>query len=151
MKKMQVFIFIIALFCFLGSGGYLAKYFWERHVSVQNMDAVKELLDNESYEDETILDENNKAILVRYAKLKEENRDSEYTEADQIGKTGIEKEYESYLHGARGYEKITVNQSGRVLDVTDKKKASSGNDIYLTIDSNIQRFAESAVNNIVDE
>ena len=75
MKKMQVFIFIIALFCFLGSGGYLAKYFWERHVSAQNMDAVKELLDKESYEDETILDENNKAILVRYAKLKEENPD----------------------------------------------------------------------------
>ena len=45
------------------------------------------------------------------AKLKEENRDSEYTEADQIGKTGIEKEYESYLHGARGYEKITVGTS----------------------------------------
>lgn len=62
-----------------------------------------------------------------------------YTEADQIGKTGIEKEYESYLHGARGYEKFTVNQSGRVLEVTDSQKASSGNDIYLTIDSELQK------------
>lgn len=62
-----------------------------------------------------------------------------YTEADQIGKTGIEKEYESYLHGARGYEKFTVNQSGRVLEVTDSEKASSGNDIYLTIDSKLQK------------
>ena len=87
------------------------------------------------------------------AKLKEEKRDSEYTEADQIGKTGIEKEYESYLHGARGYEKITVNQSGRVLDVTDKKKASSGNDIYLTIDSKLQKacydFLEKKLANIL--
>ena len=72
MKKMQVFIFIIALICFLGSGGYLAKYFYERHVSEKNMDAVKELLDNN---DETILDENNEAILARYSKLKEENPD----------------------------------------------------------------------------
>lgn len=62
-----------------------------------------------------------------------------YTEADQIGKTGIEKEYENYLHGARGFEKFTVNQSGRVLEVTDSQKASSGNDIYLTIDSKLQK------------
>ena len=62
-----------------------------------------------------------------------------YADADQIGKTGIEKEYESYLHGARGYEKFTVNQSGRVLEVTDSQKASSGNDIYLTIDSKLQK------------
>ena len=77
MKKMQVFIFIIALICFLGSGGYIAKYFWERHISAQNMDAVKDLLVEESDEDEeeTILDENNESILVRYAKLKEENPD----------------------------------------------------------------------------
>ena len=63
----------------------------------------------------------------------------EYTDTDQIGKTGIEKEYESYLHGARGYEKITVNQSERVVAVTDEKKASSGKDIYLTIDSKLQK------------
>ena len=77
MKKMQVFIFIAALICFLGSGGYLAKYFWERHVSAKNMDTVKELLIDEAHEDEeeTILDENNESILVRYAKLKEENSD----------------------------------------------------------------------------
>ena len=72
MKKMQMFIFIISLICFLGSGGYLAKYFYERHISSQNMDAVKELLDNS---EETILDENNEAILARYSKLKEENPD----------------------------------------------------------------------------
>ena len=72
MKKMQMFIFIIALICFLGSGGYLAKYFYERHISSKNMDAVKELLDNS---EETIFDENNEAILARYSKLKEENPD----------------------------------------------------------------------------
>jgi len=78
LKKMQMFIFIIALICFLGSGGYLAKYFYERHVSAQNMNEVKSLLieeaDDENNE-ETILDENNESILVKYAKLKEENPD----------------------------------------------------------------------------
>ena len=72
-------------------------------------------------------------------KLGEEGKKELYTEADQIGKTGIEKEYERYLHGDRGYEKFTVNQLGRVLEVTDTKKAASGNDIYLTIDSKLQK------------
>lgn len=71
--------------------------------------------------------------------LEAEGNKDLYTEADQIGKTGIEKEYESYLHGARGYEKFTVNQSGRVLEVTDSQEADSGNDIYLTIDSKLQK------------
>lgn len=71
--------------------------------------------------------------------LQLEGTREKYTEEDQIGKTGIEKEYESYLHGARGYEKIVVNQSGRVLEIKESKVASSGNDIYLTIDSNLQK------------
>ena len=75
MKKVQVIIFIIALVCFIGSGGYLAKYFYERHVSAENMDSVKGLLTIDENNDETILDENNQAILVRYSKLKEENPD----------------------------------------------------------------------------
>lgn len=71
MKKMQVFIFIIALICFLGSGGYLVKYFWERHVSAQNMDEVKSLIIEEAYETES----ENTSYLLRYSKLKEENSD----------------------------------------------------------------------------
>lgn len=70
--------------------------------------------------------------------LKKEKLDEEYTLEDQIGKTGIEKEYENYLHGARGYEIITVNQTGRVIDIVDEKKASSGNDLYLTLDTELQ-------------
>lgn len=77
MKKMQVFIFIIALICFLGSGGYLVKYFWERHVSAQNMDEVKSLLveDTKNTNDETTVLEHGSPILTRYSKLKEENSD----------------------------------------------------------------------------
>lgn len=78
MKKMQIIIFVIALVCFLGSGGYLAKYFWERHVSSENMDEVKSLL----LEDDTIqIDEvdgekrDNTNVLLRYSQLYEINSD----------------------------------------------------------------------------
>ena len=54
MKKVQVIIFIIALVCFIGSGGYLAKYFYERHVSAENMDSVKGLLTIDENNDELV-------------------------------------------------------------------------------------------------
>lgn len=71
--------------------------------------------------------------------LKEKGLQNKYTSEDQVGKTGVEKEYETTLHGARGSEKLTVNQSGRVLSVSDVVAASSGNDLYLTIDSDLQK------------
>ena len=74
MKKMQIFIFIVALICFLGSGGYLAKYYWERHISAKNMDEVKSLLVEETKTTET--DDNpNSEVLLRYSRLHEENPD----------------------------------------------------------------------------
>ena len=74
MKKMQIFIFIVALICFLGSGGYLAKYYWERHISAKNMDEVKSLLVEETKSAETG-DDTNPEILLRYSRLHEENPD----------------------------------------------------------------------------
>lgn len=71
--------------------------------------------------------------------LKETKEDKKYTEDDQIGKLGIEKEYESYLHGEKGYEKLVTNQSGRIINVTERKEAISGNDVYLTIDAKLQK------------
>lgn len=62
-----------------------------------------------------------------------------YTMDDQIGKMGIEKEYEKYLHGECGSETITVGaNTGRVIDTSDLVEAAYGNDIYLTIDSKLQ-------------
>lgn len=75
MKKMQIFIFIIALFCFLGSGGYLAKYFWERHVSAQNMNEVKSLLIEETGTLSESDPSDDSSVLLRYSKLHQENPD----------------------------------------------------------------------------
>ena len=73
MKKMQIIIFVLALICFLGSAGYLGKYFLERHASKQNMDDVKSLLVQETGISETETDEND--ILIKYSQLHKENPD----------------------------------------------------------------------------
>lgn len=73
--------------------------------------------------------------------LKASGEADKYTETDQIGKTGLEKEYESYLHGTKGQEKLLVNESNKVIDITDRKEATAGNDLYLTIDADLQKKA----------
>ncbi|ROR29142.1 penicillin-binding protein 2 [Mobilisporobacter senegalensis] len=71
--------------------------------------------------------------------IKSNGQEDNYTLTDQVGKSGIEKEYESYLHGLKGYETVTVNESNRVLEVKDTVEPVAGNDIYLTIDSDLQK------------
>ena len=68
-----------------------------------------------------------------------EERAKKYAPEDQIGKTGIEKEYEKTLHGASGKQTLTVNEKARILNLVDNKNAGVGNDLYLTIDSKLQK------------
>jgi len=70
-----------------------------------------------------------------------------------VGELGIESNYEKDLQGIDGYVKYQQDKYGYKIPDTpeDKIESKDGYDIYLTIDSNIQRFAESAVNDIVDE
>jgi len=69
----------------------------------------------------------------------------EYAGTTHIGKTGIEKFYESRLHGEPGYEKIEVNADhrpiGEPLGHVDPKP---GENLYLTIDAHLQEAAEAA-------
>lgn len=68
---------------------------------------------------------------------------SEYRGTDVIGKSGIEKYYESTLHGSPGIQKVETNAKGRVLRKLDTIPAIPGEDIRLTIDIKLQQLAES--------
>ena len=46
---------------------------------------------------------------------------------------------EEYLQGKRGEEKIFVDNTGKVLSTISKKNSAAGNDVYLTIDSKLQK------------
>lgn len=62
-----------------------------------------------------------------------------YIASDIVGKSGLEASMEEYLQGKRGEEKIFVDNTGKVLSVISKKNSAAGNDIYLTIDSKLQK------------
>lgn len=64
-----------------------------------------------------------------------------YTGKEQIGKSAIEREYEHILRGVPGKQKLLVNVRGRVMDEIEKEAFKSGNDIILTLNSELQRTA----------
>ncbi len=65
-----------------------------------------------------------------------------YESTHVIGKIGIEKQYEDMLHGSVGYEYVETDARGNVLRVLEREDAVPGEDLYLSIDSNLQLRAE---------
>lgn len=62
-----------------------------------------------------------------------------YVSGDMIGKTGIESSMEEQLRGTPGTVTMYVNNLGQVQQVIEEKDPVSGDDIYLSIDSGLQK------------
>lgn len=73
--------------------------------------------------------------------------DSSYSAGDIIGKTGIESSYEDVLKGTKGKKTLVVDNEGLVLSVKSETEAQAGNDVYLTIDKDMQK----AVYNLLEQ
>ncbi|MCX7564140.1 penicillin-binding protein 2 [Xanthomonadaceae bacterium XH05] len=67
-----------------------------------------------------------------------------YSGATHIGKAGVERTYEGRLHGQVGIEQVEVNAEGRVLRVVGREPAHAGQDLYLTIDADLQQSVVDA-------
>ena len=65
-----------------------------------------------------------------------------YAATHDIGKLGIERYYESTLHGKTGYEEVEVNNRGRVIRQLHEQPPQAGKDIYLTLDLSLQIYIE---------
>ncbi|MEG2038956.1 MAG: penicillin-binding transpeptidase domain-containing protein, partial [Oscillospiraceae bacterium] len=68
-----------------------------------------------------------------------------YLLSDRIGKDGIENAMEEELRGSTGTRQIVMNNKGDVLDYSITKEPTPGNTVALTIDSNLQRKAQQAL------
>lgn len=74
-----------------------------------------------------------------------ETLDDSYDSNDVVGKSGIEKSMESELAGTKGTRKVYVDTVGRITEVLDEQDSSAGNDVYLTIDINLQKKIYNAL------
>ena len=62
-----------------------------------------------------------------------------------VGKSGCEAAFESYLHGTDGKMKIKEDKNGNVTEIEVLTEPIAGNDVYLTIDINLQIAAEDGL------
>lgn len=65
--------------------------------------------------------------------------------SDEVGKTGIESAFESYLSGTKGQQRIQINKAGRRVAILGEVEAYAGDTVQLNIDMNIQKVAELAL------
>ncbi len=71
--------------------------------------------------------------------------EKKYSPNDLIGKTGVEEKFEDKLKGKDGIKKVEVDVLGNTINVLDEKKAIPGNNLYLTIDSDLQKVADESL------
>lgn len=62
-----------------------------------------------------------------------------------VGKSGCESAFETYLRGTDGTVRIQEDANGNVVNVEVLTEAVAGNDVYLTIDINLQIAAEDGL------
>lgn len=79
-------------------------------------------------------------------RLEDENKISDYVGTLNIGKIGIERFYEDVLHGMPGYEEVEVNNRGKIVRQLHRTPPQAGDDLYLTIDINLQLYIEKLLN-----
>ena len=88
-------------------------------------------------------------ILGRTGKIQAENweyyRDLGYSMNATVGIDGCEKVFETYLRGKDGPRVITENRDGEIIDEYWSVEPVAGNDVYLTIDIDMQIAAEDAL------
>lgn len=76
---------------------------------------------------------------VNEEKLKElQELNSDYTINDSVGRSGIEEYMESTLRGTKGSRTMFVDNVGHIMEVSKETASVAGNDVYLTIDRELQ-------------
>ncbi len=99
---------------------------------------------NDAYEFAHILGYTGKASSEELETLQEEAQNAGvadlklYSSGDVVGKSGIEQSMELELSGTKGSSVIYVDSEGRIVETESTTEAVAGNDVYLSIDRDLQ-------------
>ncbi len=86
--------------------------------------------------------------------------EDKYDLNDVVGRSGIEQSMELELQGDKGFFRMYVDNMGRPREIIENEEAQAGNDVYLTIDRDLQvaiyhlieqQLAGILVKNLVNE
>ena len=98
----------------------------------------------------------NAAHVVGYmgaitAEQLDERLDEGYLRNERVGQFGIELELEQVLHGAWGYKKVEVDGANRPVRVIEEVPPVNGFDVQLTIDLDVQKYAEQLLETTLEQ
>lgn len=79
------------------------------------------------------------------SEIKKYVEEKNYSPSAIIGKTGIEENFEDILRGKSGVKRVQVDVIGNTTKVIEEVKPVPGDNIYLTMDLNLQKVAENAL------
>ncbi len=65
-----------------------------------------------------------------------------YLGTEYIGKEGLEKRYETVLHGTTGFEKVEVSAAGKPIRTLSRSASQPGNNLVLSVDIKLQQLIE---------
>jgi len=73
------------------------------------------------------------------ARLEEDGLNANYNGTEHIGKEGVEKKYENYLHGTTGYEQVERTAGGRAIRTLSRTAPTPGSNLILSLDIELQK------------
>ncbi len=98
-------------------------------------ESLREYTDSKYFS--SILGYTGKISREEYDALSKKDKER-YSLTDIVGKAGVEQLMDSYLQGEKGEEIVYVNNVGKVTESKTIKEAKAGNDVYLSIDKDLQ-------------
>lgn len=96
-------------------------------------------------------------IIGYLGRISQENEIKKYVDEkgyfrnDIIGKTGIEESFEDNLRGKNGSKRVEVDALGNITATLSEIKPIPGDNIYLSIDLDVQKKAEESLKQTLDK
>ncbi|MET9442561.1 penicillin-binding protein 2 [Streptomyces sp. NPDC006610] len=75
-----------------------------------------------------------------------QDTESPYLRSDQVGRSGLERQYDKALRGKAGVTRYEVDNLGRVIGQAESDPAQAGSNLVTSIDARVQRVAEYELN-----
>lgn len=75
----------------------------------------------------------------------------DYSMDSEIGQSGLEAQYEKYLHGVDGWREDTFTMDGTLIESHYRTEPKAGSNVEVTIDINLQRAAEAEMDRVFTE
>ena len=85
------------------------------------------------------------------SEIKEYIEEKKYSPSSLIGKTGIEQSFEKNLKGKGGIKKVEVDSAGNSTHTIEEEKSKPGDNIYLSLDLELQKTAEESLEKTLKE